>query len=460
MTAADMTAAEVTAQPLAPSRGAFVLEALAHTAAVELPELAYLASDGILDLPVEHGRIVKIRLELPPKQFLHLQSIGITADDVEDITEVATVRVSSWYGTYEERYDPARLFDFDSPSGTVVHTKADEPAWLEVRFSWPVRVTRLRLRNVPIATARRARGLTVSVTTAWRRTHVLLDGCKTLSSLRRLLNHAAALPGLSPQAQAVLPVLELTISGDYPRAREEFDALEILDDDDRRAFRAAVNTELLSSRSLEWTVHGPQRSFRFWSAEEQADYVRDTVDVTEALHSLTPYVSFGFGAVLAVVRDKALIPHDDDLDIIVGFEPEQAATLVDALRLVDKHLTPLGFRVSGNFSAHRHVGWPGKEYVDVFVGIFEGDAISWYPGTRGALCRSVMYPTLEGSLLGVPCPLPAEPETYLERLYGPGWRSPDPCFKHVWDKSAYADISGRAGPAAPQPGPATDVSPT
>ena len=172
------------------------------------------------------------------------------------------------------------------------------------------------------------------------------------------------------------------------------------------------------------------------------DYVRDSAEVAEALRSLTPNVCFGFGSVLSVVRDKALIPHDDDLDVIVAFEPEAAATLRDGLRLIEEHLRPLGFEVTGPFHAHRHVRQPGRKRVDVFVGIFEGESISWYPGTRGGLTRAIVFPPRSAELLGVPCWIPAQPEAYLERLYGEGWRVPDPYFRHDWNISAYADITG------------------
>ena len=116
-----------------------------------------------------------MRLELPAGGVLHLQSIGIDAEGVLDIAEVAQVRASSWQGDHERAFNPARLFDIDHPTGTVIHTDADRPPWVEVRFSRPVTLTRLRLRNVPDETARRARGLKVAMKTRWR-TRVVYDG--------------------------------------------------------------------------------------------------------------------------------------------------------------------------------------------------------------------------------------------------------------------------------------------
>lgn len=53
-----------------------------------------------------------------------------------------------------------------------------------------------------------------------------------------------------------------------------------------------------------------------------------------------------------------------------------------------------------------------------------------------------VFPPIPADLLGVPCWIPAKPETYLESLYGAGWRVPDPFFRHDWNSSAYADITG------------------
>jgi hypothetical protein len=166
-------------------------------------------------------------------------------------------------------------------------------------------------------------------------------------------------------------------------------------------------------------------------------------EVAEALKSLTPNVCFGFGAALCVVREGDLIPHDDDLDLIIGFDPHEAVNLPEALRRIGEHLRPLGFTVTGNYSAHRQVRRGSGKHVDVFAGLFEGDTISWYPGTRGSLDRHMMFPTSEARLFGVPVPLPRNPLEYLERLYGPGWRSPDPNFRHTWDRSTYADLVTR-----------------
>jgi hypothetical protein len=422
------------------------VDALIQVATARFTNLGYLGPDGLLDVPLELDGVSGIRLQLPPGRALRLQAIGLDGPGATDMASIARVVASSREGDGPGAIDPAILFDIDRPAGPAIHTRVDQPAWAEVRFARRVALTRLRLRNVSDETAREARGLKVTATTRWR-TRVIYNGSAELRDWRSLVARAKIETASDPERAALLHVLDLTVRGEYARAHQSL-AHTVADEGDRRWFRVAVNRALLPARGLEWTVHGPTRPFRAWSPLEQEDYVRDSASIVEALQALTPDVCLGFGSVLAVVRDRALIPHDDDLDIIVGFEPAQAETLSDGLRLVEAHLRSLGYEVTGRFAAHRHVRRPGGKRVDVFVGLFEEDAVSWYPGARGGLTRSIVFPPRQAELLGVRCTIPAQPETYLERLYGEGWRVPDPHFNHDWNLSGYEDIAGTSAPAS------------
>jgi hypothetical protein len=421
------------------------LETLIETGRTAAPDASFLAPDGVLTVRADLRGIDLIRIELPPGPQLHLQSLGVTAPTEPDVAALATLTASSWFADYEAAFDLRRLLDFDAPSGTMVHTKADEPSWIELRFARPVDVTRLDLRNVAKPTASRAAGLRISVSGPGGPLAVIYDAATRERDVAHLLATAVGHDRRvsTPAAPALAVVIATTLFGHYDQARKAFDALIDLSDEERRHYRRAISGTVLADRKLEWTIHGPQRCFRFWTEAEKVRYLTDTVAVCDALRSLTPNTCFGFGAALATVRDGEPIPHDDDLDIIVGFDPHEASTLPEALARIETHLRGLGFRVAGNFTAHRHVSREGRKHVDVFVGLFEGDVVSWYPGPRGVLDRATMYPTSEGSLLGVTVPLPRNPLVYLERTYGPDWRHPDPAFKHAWDRSAYSDLVKR-----------------
>ncbi len=246
---------------------------------------------------------------------------------------------------------------------------------------------------------------------------------------------------LDAEAKVLIPVLAKTLAADYRSARKAFDKAESLSPSRRRAFRDLVSSDVLSARQLQWTIHGPQRCFRFWTPGQKKNYTQFAAGVVNDLCDLTPNVCFGFGSALSVVRDANLIPHDDDIDIIIAFEPTQASTLAMANDLVEAHLKARGYTVSGKFMAHRHVAKGNRKSVDVFVGLFEGDAIAWYPGKRGALTREMMFPTSDGVLFGVPIKLPRDPAQYVEQLYGKTWTIPNPEFSHEWDQSPYQDLS-------------------
>jgi hypothetical protein len=419
-----------------------VAASLLRDAAAGYVDLGYLAQDGVLDLEADADGVRSIRIEVPQGQVLQLQTLGIETAGPDEVARTATVHASSWDDGLAEAFSAAHLFDVDLPSGTLVRTRADGPGWAEVQFATPCDVRRIRLRNAGDPDAgRQARGIRVEARTRWR-SKTLYDGGPRLRAWRARIDAAKAEAGADAGALALIDIVDATVRGDYTKAHRAL-AAKVDDESLRRWYRDAVN-DLLVPRGLEWTAHGPKRPFRRWTERERIGYIRAAAEVTDALTGLTPAVCFGFGSVLAVVRDRAPIPHDDDLDIIVGFEPSEAATLEAALARVEAHLRPLGYDVTGPFAAHRHVRRPGGKPVDVFVGIFEGDAIAWYPGPRHGLTRSTVFPPVDADLLGVPCRIPAQAEAYLECLYGPGWRVPDPHFNHRWDIGAYQDIAGRA----------------
>ena len=370
--------------------------------------LGYLAPGGVLDLPMDGSVVRAIRIEVA-NDALILESAGIDAPGAEDLARSANVTASSWHGNTRIEFDPARLFDVDRPTGPVIHTEPDHPAWAEIRFRRPLRIERLRLRFAPDADGRQARGLRVSARSRWR-TRQLHDGRAELQSWRRHAEAAKAAAGRDPEAGALLDALDLVVRGRYERAHRVVIS-RVADEADRRLFGAAVNRTLLPARGLAWTGHGPKRPFRYWTERERVAYVADSARVVEALRSLTPNVCFGFGSVLAIVRDGALIPHDDDMDIIVGFEPAEAPTIGDGLRLVAEHLRAAGYGVSGSLISHWHVHLSEGRVVDVFVGIIEGDAVSWYPAARRSLTRDIVFPPGRADLLGTSCAVPAQPES-------------------------------------------------
>jgi hypothetical protein len=187
-------------------------------------------------------------------------------------------------------------------------------------------------------------------------------------------------------------------------------------------------------------IHGLTKTFLYWEEEEKRWYLNATNNVIAIMQELTSAVCLGFGAVLSYVRSGELIPHDDDLDIILAVDSQVYPTIPLALAAVEQFLRARGFEVSGDFPAHRWIKIGNNISVDVFVGLQEGGFVSFFPGPRCSLKFNEIFPPMKVSMHGVQVLIPLNPFSYLEKIYGQRWRIPDLGFQHRWDKSVFSDI--------------------
>jgi hypothetical protein len=410
---------------------------------VSFSDLNFTAARGELVINLEPTRVASVRLQLPGTQFLHVHSVDVLDAKMQPLTSGASVRTSSSWKSSDKWIADGRLFASESRHEKGVHTHKDDQPWIEIDLARTSEVHRIVVRNVDTHTSLRARGIQVSVASArddWQtvyngteREHELAAAVETMLKYSPVRHE--------PGAEELVWLMRDMVVGDHIDVDQRLKALKIFDAEDAARIRSVASERLLASRRLEWTSHGVRRSFRFWSEAEKRRYVESTVQTVRDLEGLTTNACFGFGSVLATVREGFLIPHDDDLDVIVGFEQSEAASLADARELIRAHLTPLGYRVWGEQMAHVFVAKGDSYKIDVFVGLFEGDDIAWYPGTRGSLSRSDMFPVSHGPFYDSDCQLPRNPLAYLERVYGPTWRTPDPGFKHKWGRKPFQDIA-------------------
>ncbi|QDP96550.1 hypothetical protein FOE78_12110 [Microlunatus elymi] len=477
-----------------------LVDGVARIAAESFADLGFLESCGELDLRSSVPGATAIRFELPRIEYLHLASVIIDADGLDDPVRQTTRTMSSVWKDYDRVLESGVIFDAANREKGF-HTKKESYPWLEIGFDRPRELSGVKVRNVEGVNSVRARGLQVQVRTADGRLITAYDGIERERQFVRAAEHFAngsaapvtdgqpvdglqarvlhagksfltkaaksasranrsaaqapelveapdsqpkkgSRPPIRPAQPDVVKILTRLELRDYAPGRNALDHLKLTAEQVSH-FRALVNRRYLFGQELEWTSHGVRRSFRFWTEQQRQDYLRFALEVISALQDLTRDVCFGFGSVLAIVRDQNLIPHDDDLDVLIGFEPEQAGTLFEGRQLVRACLQAKGFQVTGGMSAYQWVQRAGGGLrLDVFIGVFEADKISWYPGKRGGLTRAQLFPAIERDFLGRPCPVPHRPEEYLEQIYGPGWRDPDPNFQHSWNPAAYADISG------------------
>lgn len=436
------------------TRGPF--STLIETSDVLFNDFNFLQPGGILHIRQRYEEVTRLRIELPGPQYLSLRSIHLeTSLSQDELIEATTMSSSSWH---TEPIELAAILTSEDDGAESFSTGKDDTAWIELAFATPLELVAVQLRNIDGPSSRRPVGLSMTLVQQDGTAHVLYDAERRRKQLRNVARGYTKYSEVAHTAPIadLLDILVDTIAGHHARARSRYKKVRP-PDEVGRLFRHEVNELLLRARGLEWTGHGAQRSFRFWSEAEKVDYIETAAEVAEALADLTPNVCFGYGAALAAVRDGEPIPHDDDLDLIVGFDADLAGSIPEALALVKEHLGRRGFDVRGEFLSHRHVVKPGHRKLDVFVGLFEGDTIAWFPGTRGALHRNDMFPPSTGRMLGVECPLPNDPVVYLETVYGPTWQVPDPAFKHRWQPKPFADQMGSA--AKEDGSPAVDPVP-
>lgn|GEM_PF-3484053 len=407
-----------------------------------IPTMALADVGGTVRLPVS-GRVVGLRIDGAGDAWVGLETLT-----VETSGDLVGAKITTSEGRLEN--DAVRALLDPGERGSVVVEGTD--AWIEVSWSEPVDAEAILLTSAPSRRSHLMVPARVSVLRPGGEREVVVDAAAMIASARAdvLVRVQQEFARDDPQTSSLLQAVFECCVGEYRQARTTVKGIRPrVRGAALTSFKGLVNHGLLAARELEWTSHGPVRSFRFWTDDQKAAYTRQAVELIEALRELTPHVCLGFGAALAVARDGAMIPHDDDLDVIVAFERDEAADLPAALELIESHLRPRGFIVAGDFFAHRHVRHTGEKNIDVFVGLFEGDAVSWFPGPRDALTRADVFPASEARFYDSTVPLPRDPEAYLAAQYGPDWRSPDPDFMHSWGRARYRDLGPAKPPAAP-----------
>ncbi len=210
---------------------------------------------------------------------------------------------------------------------------------------------------------------------------------------------------------------------------------------DRHGRWLAVNKWGRLIRSLEGDTAADLRARMLANGSELVSLLRGW--------GLDPFVIGG--SLLGAIRDGRLLPHDDDLDLTVVWQVDDAIEVVLAHRRLEHRLTQHGYTVVRHSHAHLQITFQHDDgaidhYIDIFASFLIGDLFSQpFPFRNRDLVRADLLPVATIVVEGVELPAPARPERWLEMAYGAGWRVPDPSFSFETPTSTTRRFDGWFG---------------
>lgn len=144
-----------------------------------------------------------------------------------------------------------------------------------------------------------------------------------------------------------------------------------------------------------------------------------------------------YGTLLGIVRDNALLPADDDLDVAYVSMARERSTIVLERRVVLEALRTLpgvdAHDLSGGvFSVSvRREGLSSFEF-DLFTAYETERGLEMFMAPPGIAETDWVLPTQKRKFLDATVPVPNDPEAVLAWLYGEGWSVPDPSYRARW----------------------------
>lgn len=166
--------------------------------------------------------------------------------------------------------------------------------------------------------------------------------------------------------------------------------------------------------------------------EQMVGITDQILDVMRTECGLEGWIAFG--TLLGAAREGGVIGHDSDIDLAYLSERTAPAEMALELFQVARALRRHGLKVISKSGAFITIVFTspdgGQSSIDVYTCFYVGENLYETATVRQPVPRSAILPLVELEFEGRMLPAPADPDTMLAVSYGPGWRVPDPSFRH------------------------------
>lgn len=180
---------------------------------------------------------------------------------------------------------------------------------------------------------------------------------------------------------------------------------------------------------------------------ELAELTGQVIDVVREDCGIDAWIAFG--TLLGAARNGRAIGHDSDSDLLYLSNKATPAEINLEAYEIKRALARRGFKTvlkTGSFVTVLAPGSDGAPIgIDVYACFYVDDVLHETATLRAPIPPEAILPLTTMEFEGRRLAAPADPERLLAASYGPGWRRPDPSFRHQPDAGTVERFDGWFG---------------